>query len=73
MPGIAKRRVAEMKWQSNNYQYFGRTTLALETYANELGRRSGIQVEVSGFDLGSGLPTLLDYRNQRLEARRVRH
>ena len=35
----------------------------LETYAAKLGRRAGIQVEVYGFDTGSGLPAPSDYRD----------
>lgn len=37
--------------------------LALEHYAEELGRLAGIEVEVYGFDLGSGLPSTADYRD----------
>jgi hypothetical protein len=37
--------------------------LALEKYAAEMGKRAGIEVEVYGFDLGSGLPAALDYRD----------
>jgi hypothetical protein len=41
----------------------GEGLLALETYAAELGRRAGIEVEVYGFDMGSGLPAPSDYRD----------
>ena len=41
----------------------GSGLLLLETYAAELGRRAGIQVEVYGFDTGSGLPAASDYRD----------
>ena len=37
--------------------------LALEKYAEEYGRRAGIQVEVYGFDTGHGLPATSDYRD----------
>ncbi len=37
--------------------------LVLEAYAAELGGRAGIEVEVYGFDAGSGLPAPLDYRD----------
>ena len=35
----------------------------LDQYAAELGKTSGVSVEVYGFDLGSGLPPPLDYRD----------
>lgn len=41
----------------------GEGLLVLEAYATELGRRAGIEVEVYGFDLGSGLPAPSDYRD----------
>ncbi|MEO8194749.1 MAG: hypothetical protein ABI681_12935 [Gemmatimonadales bacterium] len=41
----------------------GAGLLALELYAAEYGRRAGIDVEVYGFDLGSGLPSPSDYRD----------
>lgn len=41
----------------------GSGLLLLEAYAAELGRRAGIQVDVYGFDMGSGLPRALDYRD----------
>lgn len=37
--------------------------VALEKYALEIGKAYGIGVEVYGFDLGSGLPAPLDYRD----------
>ena len=37
--------------------------VALEDYASEYGRSAGIEVEVYGFDLRSGLPTPEDYRD----------
>lgn len=41
----------------------GTGLLALEQYALEIGRAHGIEVEVYGFDLGSGLPAPSDYRD----------
>lgn len=41
----------------------GAGLLVLEAYAAELGRRAGIEVEVYGFDMGSGLPEPSDYRD----------
>jgi hypothetical protein len=35
----------------------------MEEYAIELGKASGVSVEVYGFDLGSGLPVPADYRD----------
>jgi hypothetical protein len=37
--------------------------VALENYAMEMGKAAEINVEVYGFDLGSGLPTPSDYRD----------
>lgn len=37
--------------------------LTLERYAAEFGKREGVEVEVYGFDLGSGLPPTVDYRD----------
>jgi hypothetical protein len=37
--------------------------LALERYATQIGKQQGIKVEVYGFDLGSGLPSAVDYRD----------
>lgn len=37
--------------------------IELEKYAIEMGKTSGIEVEVYGFDLGSGLPEPSDYRD----------
>lgn len=41
----------------------GAGLLAMESYAMEIGRQAGIEVEVYGFDLGSGLPHAADYRD----------
>ena len=41
----------------------GNGLLVLERYAMELGQKYGIKVEVYGFDLGTGLPSLADYKN----------
>ena len=41
----------------------GAGLIALERYALEIGKAHGIQVEVYGFDLGTGLPAPLDYRD----------
>jgi hypothetical protein len=41
----------------------GAGLLVLEAYAEELGRRAGIEVEVYGFDTGYGLPAASDYRD----------
>jgi hypothetical protein len=41
----------------------GEGLMALETYAAELGRRAGINVEVYGFDTSCGLPAVSDYRD----------
>lgn len=37
--------------------------LAMEAYAAAMGSAAGIEVEVYGFDLGSGLPSANDYRD----------
>jgi hypothetical protein len=41
----------------------GAGLMALERYALEIGKANGIEVEVYGFDLGSGLPSPSDYRD----------
>jgi hypothetical protein len=41
----------------------GAGLIELEKYAAELGRAWSVQVEVYGFDLGSGLPAPSDYRD----------
>jgi hypothetical protein len=41
----------------------GEGLLALEDYAIRMGRQAGIDVEVYGFDTGSGLPIQVDYRD----------
>ncbi len=41
----------------------GAGLLTLERYAMEVGKRAGVEVEVYGFDLGSGLPEAVDYRD----------
>lgn len=41
----------------------GRGLKLMEKYAAELGKPSGIDVQVFGFDLGSGLPPAADYRD----------
>ncbi len=41
----------------------GEGLLAMEAYATTLGAAAGIDVEVYGFDLGSGLPSPNDYRD----------
>jgi hypothetical protein len=41
----------------------GAGLVALERYALEIGKAYGIEVEVYGFDLGSGLPAPSDYRD----------
>ena len=41
----------------------GAGLMALERYALEIGKANGIEVEVYGFDLGSGLPAPSDYRD----------
>lgn len=41
----------------------GQGLLALEAYAAEIGRLSGVEVEVYGFDTGEGLPVASDYRD----------
>jgi len=41
----------------------GSGLLELEKYAIEMGKTYGIEVEVYGFDLGSGLPAPSDYRD----------
>ena len=41
----------------------GRGLLILEEYANEIKKLLGVQIDVYGFDLGSGLPAPKDYRD----------
>lgn len=41
----------------------GRGLTLMEQYAAELGKSSGISVDVYGFDLGSGLPAPSDFRD----------
>ncbi len=41
----------------------GAGLLTLERYAAETGKQAGVEVEVYGFDLGSGLPEAVDYRD----------
>jgi hypothetical protein len=41
----------------------GRGLRLMEAYAEELGRAHGIEVDVYGFDLGSGLPAPRDFRD----------
>ena len=41
----------------------GRGLLILEEYANEIRKLLEVQIDVYGFDLGSGLPTPKDYRD----------
>lgn len=41
----------------------GEGLLVLERYAQEMGKRAGIEVEVYGFDTGFGLPAVLDYKD----------
>jgi hypothetical protein len=41
----------------------GEGLLTLEKYATEIGKLSGVEVEVYGFDLGTGLPPPMDHRD----------
>ncbi len=41
----------------------GEGLLVLERYAAQIGKQEGIEVDVYGFDLGSGLPPAIDYRD----------
>jgi hypothetical protein len=41
----------------------GAGLLVLESYARQLGKKAGVEVEVYGFDTGSGLPEVSDYRD----------
>jgi hypothetical protein len=43
----------------------GTGLIALEQYASEIGKAHGIEVEVYGFDLASGLPAPADHRDLR--------
>lgn len=63
----AVRLASKLGYRSVSLVEFGVATggglLALESYAAEFGRRAGIDVEVYGFDTGSGLPEVSDYRD----------
>ncbi|TMC72965.1 MAG: hypothetical protein E6J18_04150 [Chloroflexi bacterium] len=41
----------------------GRGLMALESHAREIEARFGIEIDVFGFDLGSGMPAPVDYRD----------
>ena len=41
----------------------GRGLLILEEYAQEIKKLTGVEIDIYGFDLGTGLPAPLDYRD----------